>query len=600
MQSCLELHHLDEGFVRCPRTSPLAVSIKEENSFVEPGYPLTTALGGSPPSSGSSTGSGSFYGGHHCYFSGKNFESFTAVPRLGVIGSGSMYSKTALVWPPPSDTYAKSAGFTGASPTASVRPVSPSSGLVHWMSMMADHAHVNVPAHPSPHDVHYMWNGIETKMNNHDQNNTPPVQKGPVSMLEEGRSPPMESPQMHSMYGSHGNRNGGSPPVSSPSSGGSMLVVPQPINAAIKSSASINANNATTNGTGRKYQCKMCPQIFIHKSAMQHHAREAHRGEVKPHQCQQCLKTFSSNHQLTQHLRVHTGEKPYKCSYCERRFKQLSHVQQHTRLHTGERPYKCHILECGRAFIQLSNLQQHLRNHDNQVERLKSRPFHCNICGKGFVSESNLRAHHSKQHASLFGGPSSQSCPVCHKICMNGEALMDHMRVTHKDPNASGIPNKRRTTNHHCPVCGKSYVNEGSLRKHISSHPESTSANSTLRVWPCSVCQSVFTQENGLLHHMEQMRMDPKHQFAAQYVLSRAAAERREKEAGTTESSNTPTTMEGIPLLPSNNNGNHRNLGTVPPTGGNDCSGPAHSSLSPRSLVSHLGLSGLNARQHSQ
>lgn len=77
-------------------------------------------------------------------------------------------------------------------------------------------------------------------------------------------------------------------------------------------------------------------QIFMHKSAMQIHARELGRTEVKPHQCQQCLKSFSSNHQLVQHIRVHTGEKPYKCSYCDRRFKQLSHVQQHTRLHTGE------------------------------------------------------------------------------------------------------------------------------------------------------------------------------------------------------------------------------------------------------------------------
>ncbi|KAK9506224.1 hypothetical protein O3M35_008198 [Rhynocoris fuscipes] len=76
--------------------------------------------------------------------------------------------------------------------------------------------------------------------------------------------------------------------------------------------------------------------IFMRKSAMQMHARELQRPpEVnKPHQCQQCLKSFSSNHQLVQHIRVHTGEKPYKCSYCERRFKQLSHVQQHTRLHT--------------------------------------------------------------------------------------------------------------------------------------------------------------------------------------------------------------------------------------------------------------------------
>lgn len=75
------------------------------------------------------------------------------------------------------------------------------------------------------------------------------------------------------------------------------------------------------------------------------HARDIQRnvsganpigGEIKPHQCQQCLKSFSSNHQLVQHIRVHTGEKPYKCTYCDRRFKQLSHVQQHTRLHTGK------------------------------------------------------------------------------------------------------------------------------------------------------------------------------------------------------------------------------------------------------------------------
>lgn len=56
---------------------------------------------------------------------------------------------------------------------------------------------------------------------------------------------------------------------------------------------------------------------------------------------------------------------------------------------------------------------------------------------------------------------------------------------------------KRRTANHPCPVCGKHYVNEGSLRKHLACHPETSPLTTSLRMWPCSVCQAVFTHEAG-------------------------------------------------------------------------------------------------------
>ena len=56
---------------------------------------------------------------------------------------------------------------------------------------------------------------------------------------------------------------------------------------------------------------------------------------------------------------------------------------------------------------------------------------------------------------------------------------------------------KRRTPNHPCPVCGKQYVNEGSLRKHMATHPEAAGLTAPLRMWPCSVCQAVFTHESG-------------------------------------------------------------------------------------------------------
>jgi len=47
-----------------------------------------------------------------------------------------------------------------------------------------------------------------------------------------------------------------------------------------------------------------------------------------------------------------------------------------------------------------------------------------------------------QQHAALLGGPNATSCPVCHKVFLGAEALMEHMKTTHKDPNASGIASK--------------------------------------------------------------------------------------------------------------------------------------------------------------
>lgn len=56
----------------------------------------------------------------------------------------------ALVWGGSEGRVSSSSAMSGPLAGASAGPASPSSaGLVHWMSVMADH------------DVHYMWNGVE-------------------------------------------------------------------------------------------------------------------------------------------------------------------------------------------------------------------------------------------------------------------------------------------------------------------------------------------------------------------------------------------------------------------------------------------------------
>ncbi len=75
--------------------------------------------------------------------------------------------------------------------------------------------------------------------------------------IDEGRSGSGgldSSPSLHSnLYGHSNNRSNNN---NSPPSGQQMLVVPQPV----KSSNNLSGA-PTTNGTGRKYQCKMCPQV---------------------------------------------------------------------------------------------------------------------------------------------------------------------------------------------------------------------------------------------------------------------------------------------------------------------------------------------------
>ena len=51
-----------------------------------------------------------------------------------------------------------------------------------------------------------------------------------------------------------------------------------------------------------------------------------------------------------------------------------------------------------------------------------------------------------QQHTALVGGPNPSCCPICQKLCISGEDLMEHMKYVHKDPNASGVPGKYSQT----------------------------------------------------------------------------------------------------------------------------------------------------------
>lgn len=252
---------------------------------------------------------------------------------------------------------------------------------------------------------------------------------------------------------SNGSASSSSPPtVSTPST----LIVPQPINAAKAPLTPPGIGHNQGGGAARKYQCKMCPQIFSSKADLQLHT-QIHMREAKPYKCSQCPKAFANSSYLSQHTRIHLGIKPYRCDICQRKFTQLSHLQQHIRTHTGDKPYKCRHPGCNKAFSQLSNLQSHSRCHQTD------KPYKCNSCYKCFMDEAALLEHIPKHKESK------------------------HLKT------------------HICQYCGKSYTQETYLQKHMQKHAERTDKRPPLGTglglrqehgyWP--------KHENTALDHMD-------------------------------------------------------------------------------------------------
>ncbi|XP_016316110.1 zinc finger protein 37-like [Sinocyclocheilus anshuiensis] len=197
----------------------------------------------------------------------------------------------------------------------------------------------------------------------------------------------------------------------------------------------------------KEFRCEQCGKDFFT-------TLNNMRAHIKPHkekslQCNECSKFFRTKQDLSNHKRIHTGEKPYKCP----------DLSSHMRIHTGEKPYQCP--HCEKSFSQGSNLKTHLLTHSNE------NPYQCSECGKPFISSASLKLHQKKHFDKLY------QCPHCEMSFSLRSDLMNHL-LTHSNENP-----------YQCSECGKPFISSASLKLHQKMHSDD-------KPYQCSHCEKGF------------------------------------------------------------------------------------------------------------
>ena len=80
-----------------------------------------------------------------------------------------------------------------------------------------------------------------------------------------------------------------------------------------------------------------------------------------PYACEHCVKSFTTQGDMSKNNRTHIVKKPYSCENCGKSLSEQGSLNKHIRTHTGDKPYTCD--HCGKSFSQRGHLSYHIRTH---------------------------------------------------------------------------------------------------------------------------------------------------------------------------------------------------------------------------------------------
>ncbi|XP_042202937.1 zinc finger protein 407 [Callorhinchus milii] len=206
----------------------------------------------------------------------------------------------------------------------------------------------------------------------------------------------------------------------------------------------------------REYKCHMCGWAFVMKKHLSTHLLGKHGiGTPKERKfvCEICDRTFTEKWALTNHKKLHMGQKPFKCTWptCHYSFLTASAMRDHFRTHTGEKSFLCDL--CGFAGGTRHALTKHRRQHTGE------KPFKCDQCNFASTTQSHLT-----RHKRVHTGEKPYKCPWCDYRSNCAENIRKHILHTGKH---EGV------RMYNCPKCEYGTNIPLEFRNHLKEiHPD--------------------------------------------------------------------------------------------------------------------------------
>ncbi|XP_062558359.1 myoneurin-like [Armigeres subalbatus] len=169
----------------------------------------------------------------------------------------------------------------------------------------------------------------------------------------------------------------------------------------------------------RPHQCEQCPKSFTSRNKLQSHINSVHLRK-RDFKCEVCGKAFLEKNNLKGHQRIHKGDRKYKCDLCPKSFLFAGTLRCHQLTHTQDKKHECQI--CGKMFLMRTTLNKHLYVHSNE------RPYKCDMCDKAFRTST-----HKIVHMRTHTGERPLQCRICNIGFAHHKARSVHMKTKHAE-----------------------------------------------------------------------------------------------------------------------------------------------------------------------